>query len=236
MVISCKKHIIRHQYIEDAWLNKCVIPHVFIIGDETIVSDYHYDSQSKILTIKCEDTYDHLSKKVKLGITSILALFKPDYIIKCDNDVYVNADRLNTYANICLFNGSLYHGRPMTKPKGFMSCWGVNKFSESKNKKSFIFDEAITYCVGPLYYLSAKACAIIIEHMDPNFCKFEDVNVGYTLNLHSITIDTIPDNDKYIYSNFVRDFLTGKHMAWHDISHHTYMDVWVEPVATGEYP
>lgn len=229
MIITCKKHIIRHPYIQDAWLNKCLIPYVFIIGDETIDTDYQYDSVTKNLLIKCNDGYDYLSNKVKLGISSIMKLFKPEYIVKCDDDVYVNADSLKSYVRSCLYEGSYYHGKPKTSPKGTVSCWGVNKFKDAKNKGSFIFEEDITYCIGPIYYLSAKACAVIIEHMDPEFCKFEDVNVGFTLKSNGMGIDTIPENDKYVYSNFVGDFLTGKNMAWHDICHHTFANVWANP-------
>lgn len=227
MILTCKKNIIRHQYLKEAWLNQCKIPYVFLIGDMSIEDDYLFSDSERHLTIKCSDSYDYLSAKVKLGITTIMKLFKPEYIIKCDDDVYVNVERLYTYISVCLDTGVKYHGKPKTSPKGFGSCWGVNKFKTSKNKVPFIFENDITYSIGPLYYLSAVACEIIIQHMDPEFCKFEDVNVGYTLALQGVTIDKLNDN-AFIYSNFVRDFLTGKSLAWHDISHHTFMDLFVQ--------
>ena len=83
----------------------------------------------------------------------------------------------------------------------------------------YCYKENISYAHGPFYFLSKKACQIIIEHMDPEYCQFEDVNMGYTLKSKNIFLNTDNKYDKYLFQDNIIHYLNGSVMSWHDSEH-----------------
>lgn len=222
MILSCEKNIERVKIMRESWLNKCSVPYVFVFGQEDLSPDYDIDLSANILLVKCNDGYDYLSHKVKAGIQSIIKIYNPNYIIKCDDDVYVDPEMLNEYVEYCLSKNIKYHGHPHYERKGSTSTWCKEKYILEKNKSAYVYNEHIVYCMGPFYYLSREASQILSDTMDPDLCRFEDVCVGLTLKKKNIIIDSDEKLQKYMYTNIIRDFLSHKFMCWHDISHHTF--------------
>ena len=94
MILSCIKNVEHIPYIKSSWLDNCPIPYVIVLGKPDINTEYTYNPINRIFTIKCEDNYDCLVHKVKVAVTCIMKEFNPDYIIKCDDDVYIDVDKL----------------------------------------------------------------------------------------------------------------------------------------------
>jgi len=206
-------------YIKSSWLDNSPIPYVIVWGQTNIDSEYIYNPVNKTLIIKCEDDYDCLVHKVKTAITCIMKEFNPDYIIKCDDDVYVDTDKLQEYVDLMKENNIIYHGKPINMSKGNISYFGIHKYKQKKNKMPYCYKENISYAYGPIYFLSKKACQVIIDHMDPEYCQFEDVNVGYTLKINNIFLNTDIKYNKYLFENNIIHYLNGTVMSWHDSEH-----------------
>jgi len=179
MILNCKKYAHRRPKLTEFYRKDCPLKSYFVIGDPTIESDYNFDETTDIITVKCEDGYDWLPHKVKLGLTAIYKLFNPDYIIKIDDDMIItNSALLNwihTEKNKGDYLGLYQHNR------GGHCDYQPERFERPQNKVPVTIKE-VKYCAGPCYYLSKKAYTCVIEHMDPEYLKLEDLNTGTALN------------------------------------------------------
>jgi len=171
-----------------------------------------YDDKEKLLTLGCEDDYDHLPHKIKHAVSAALQQFDPDFIIKVDDDVFVHNDLLLEYVARSR-DARAYEGRTIKNEVGYLSSWGIEKFKLKKNREPE-FVEPGSYCAGPMYYLGKEASKIIAEHMDPEFSKFEDYNIGKTLRDHGI----LPATTNLFYDE-IQPFLDRQAIAWHDVFH-----------------
>lgn len=179
MILNCKKYASRRDILTNSYRKDCPLKSYFIVGDPMIDKDYILDSSTDSITVKCEDGYDWLPHKVKLGLTAIHALFNPEYIIKIDDDMIINNQALLHWINIEKPKGD-YLGLMQDNP-GDTGCFQPERFERPQNKLPVTI-KAVKYCAGPCYYLSKKAYMCVIEHMDPEYLKLEDMNVGTTLN------------------------------------------------------
>ena len=88
VIVSCKKN-------EDLWTNILKInPHAIVFyGDPTLIENYNYDKNKRILALKCNDFYEGLPEKMIALICAILELkcFQHiKYILKVDDHDVVN--------------------------------------------------------------------------------------------------------------------------------------------------
>ena len=184
MIISCKKYKNRLLAVNNIWRNKLnsFYKSFFIIGDPSIESDFFIDHINDTIYVKCGDEYDFLPHKVKLGLTAI-STFNPNWVIKIDDDMILDIDKFKNWLSLN-YNKADYLGHLQTAKEG----WGTyqsERFILEKNKQRFFVKNAI-YCAGPCYYLSKKAYTCLVENMDPEYCKLEDINVGTTLYYNNI--------------------------------------------------
>jgi len=221
MILCCFKNVENILFLKSCWLNKCPIPYVFILGDEKLDTEYKYNSTNNILTVKCGDDYDSLVYKVKAGIVSIMKEFNPDYIIKCDDDMFVNNDTLQEYVNLMMSFKVHYHGRETKYTKGRVDYFGIKNYNKKINKLPFLFTTNISYATGGLYFISKEACQVLIETMDPEISKFEDVAVGLTLQSKNILLNTEQKYKKFVFTYNIRHYLNGDNMCWTDDNHIT---------------
>ena len=212
MILSCFKNLEHISYIKSCWLEKCPLPYVIILGDENLDTEYTYDQINKILTVKCGDNYHSLVHKVKAGISCIMKEFNPDYIIKCDDDVIVNNDKIQEYADLMVENKIPYHGKLNQRLKGEIDTFGIEKHP-------VLVPADIDCAEGTLYFLSKEACEIIVGNLEPESCKFEDLNVGLTLQSKNIVLNKEFRYKKYTYTDYIRHYFNGDYMCWHDKSH-----------------
>jgi len=215
IIYSCNKH-------KETRLKKFILKDktykywkVFIIiGNPLITSDYEINDN--VITLKCEDSYIHLTKKVILAFKVIFSLYKvKEGILRCGDDLYFNKNNLEKFLivpNKKDYIGVIWkHEKKMRKIEdNFMINYfnshpeellnklnGINYTLEEMQKFNQI--PLVNYTHGVVVYLSKKSCDILINHMEKiNWNVFtedskygypyiiEDVGIGFILNLNSI--------------------------------------------------
>jgi hypothetical protein len=99
LIMSCRKYReTRQAAVRNTWLKHVSpdITYVFIEGVESLSFKYEYLPEENRLFVNCADTYTEAALKCKLAIEFISKEFNPDYLIKCDDDTYINYEKLNT--------------------------------------------------------------------------------------------------------------------------------------------
>ena len=215
VIYSCNKH-------KETRLKKFVLSKknyngwkVFIIiGNPFLKTDY--EIEDNIITIKCEDSYIHLSKKIILGFKIIFELYNVEEgILRCGDDLVFNETKLEKFTKIP--NKSDYLGSIIRYDKvivkhydNFMPDYFNSHPQDLTNPLNGIpytleemqkFNQVplTNYASGVLIYFSKKACDILIDHMeiiDWNvFHKsekygypyiIEDITIGFILNKNNI--------------------------------------------------
>jgi hypothetical protein len=73
---------------------------IYVIGDLRISSLYSFDETTSFLTIRTEDSYIHLLKKLGLAIQFYLKTFDiQDGILRCGDDLVFNESILTKFLN-----------------------------------------------------------------------------------------------------------------------------------------
>jgi len=171
--------------------------------------EYRYDEATHILYLGCPDNYDGLCHKTKYAVRALVRLFSPKFIIKTDDDVSVNVEKLHEYLRRPELHANSYEG--FTWVIEGASSHGIQKY-ENPDYKTPTEAPAIRYCCGPMYYLGANAAKIVGENMDPCRIKFEDLNVGLTLEPFGITA-----NHTNLYHDDRAMFDAGETVGWHNL-------------------
>ena len=209
LLLSCEANRSRRTRINDWWRKNCKLDSYWIIGDPSISSEFEMDKEQEEIKVKCEDGYDWLPHKVHLGIKA-LSQFDYDFILKVDDDVIINNDRLHDWL-ITIQEKQDYMGITQVCKEQ----WGVYdspKFKREKNKGRF-FARFAHYCAGPTYFLSKQAYSIVCEKMDPEYIKLEDISVGTTLTESNIIAVYAP-----LYTDSFQQYedTNSKFIAYHD--------------------
>jgi len=183
LIISCNQNKDQLEIIYDSWLKYSKIPYVIVIGNPDQIDNYIFDESSRKLYIKSKDDYDSLPFKVYYGISIIKKLWNPSFIIKIDDDIFLNPIKLYSWI----------YDEPHCDYEGVKASFEID--IESSNT-TVLTSQKILYCGGPMYFISSNAINIITQHMKPGLFKDEDVNIGYTLSKFNIFPKTV-----YLYTN-----------------------------------
>ena len=218
LLLTCYMNQGKWKKIRKYWLKSCNIPFVFVVGNPTLEKkSYVYHPSENILEIGCEDNYDDLVCKIAYGINAMVQLFNPDFILKIDDDVIVDTFKLHKILSEIAemnqeFNDSVvYCGVNADIKKPIRSIFGIDKYTKACNQQTTIINP-VSYCTGPMYYLGKDAMTILQKYMNPDLIKFEDVNVGMTLNKYGIFPYSVP-----FYVNSEEEFMLDKSVGWHDV-------------------
>lgn len=183
-----------------------------IIGNPFLEKDYII--QDNLITIKCEDSYIHLAKKVIFGFKIIFHLYNvTEGILRCGDDLHFNENKLEKFINTPNKNnycGIVSPNRDHMKYDNFMPDYFNSHQNDLLNPLNGIpynihemqkFNRVPTtiYIIGVIIYFSKKACEILIDHMKIiNWNVFhyseihgypyiiEDIAIGFILNKHNI--------------------------------------------------
>lgn len=91
-ILSCQKNLVNCQTICETWLKNSPIEYRFIVGDKTQNEDFIDDGE--YISVKCNDGYRGITRKLILSYFYIYENFNFDYLIRTDDDVYMCLDRL----------------------------------------------------------------------------------------------------------------------------------------------
>ena len=191
LVISCHKH----QYTR---LEKYKLPKneyagwkvIYILGNPLLSSEYQWDSSNQ-MTIKCEDSYIHLMKKVVLSIKILYDLYDiQEGILRCGDDLVFNEDVLEPFLKSkkfdfmgqsptkmnCLQKDMTPSLLKRTRMDPFMLQYYSTHTEDFNNPQHNLkgvdirnYMKRPEIPIGPagvLYYMSNSACATLISHME----------------------------------------------------------------------
>jgi hypothetical protein len=161
--------------------------YVIVRGDMNIQNEFIYNSESHECVLRCPDTYVELPHKIKAGLVFVYKQFNPSFVVKIDDDVFLNVPKLleHTQSTHDHYAGHVtYNYNPDD---------GLNTI----------------YCGGPIYYLSSVALKCL-QDMDSSVFSAEDACVGK----HLIEKCGLPVRNIHIYtSQFDKK---DNYIAYHD--------------------
>jgi len=244
LIFSCHKH--KETRLKQFTLSKTEYHgwKVFIILGNPNLKD-EYIINDNIITIKCEDSYIHILKKVVLSCKIILNLYDIQQgILRCGDDLIFNENKLSLFLNNV--NKSDYMGlianyvnKMFPKYNNFMPDYFISHPDDLTNPlngipynlnemKFFNVVPHCTYTGGVVFYLSVKSCNILINHMEIiNWNVFySDINYGYPYIIEDIgigfilSLNNISPVSYNLYSDHKKDIENIQHPA---IAYHTNM-------------
>jgi hypothetical protein len=196
MTLACQKYPERLEACRETWATR-EQPHVFVVGrpgqQPALCGD--------VLYLNCPDDYMSLPIKVWTGIRECLARFEFDWLFKCDDDTFVNTDRLHAYPrNIGPQRGlrefprvKEYIGRKVNVHGQFDPNWHKGKDAYSVDGSTGVNVDH-TKWFGPWadgglgYFLSRKACRLVAAEPYSHVLReaYEDKMVGHIMGSHGI--------------------------------------------------
>lgn len=203
VIMSCKKN-------SHLWQSLNMRTENSIIFSGSYNNKTYYDSNSKILFLKCNDYYEGLPEKVILMIEQILTLPQFNHIthiLKIDDHdtFFTNENIQNLYNNPALHLYNYIGQKKECKPPNTWSNYHFGKVSKKShwnNKKGNVSN--VTYLDGGCsYILSRKAMKIINKFYNSSNIKllrqneiYEDVMIGRLLAMHNCKAHQINFNIK----------------------------------------
>jgi hypothetical protein len=200
LIISCQKH-------KDTRLKEFKLPKddysgwkvIYVLGDLQLESPYSFDGN--ILTIKCEDSYIHLLKKVVLSMQILQENFRiKQGILRCGDDLKFNEDKLiqfltldnkRDYMGRCL-GQNVNHYKINTQEDHFMLEYYNSHKEDYENTlhnlknvdiSRYVKRPIVPYISGVLLYVSNKASNILIKHMK---------NIEYNIFSYDLETESYP--------------------------------------------
>jgi hypothetical protein len=208
LVISCHKH--QHTRLEKYKLPKTEYAGwkvIYILGNPLLSSEYQWDSSNQ-MTIKCEDSYIHLMKKVALSIKILYDLYDMEEgILRCGDDLVFDESRLTAFLRSS--TKSDYMGYVHSSEGDGIRCvhdtFMVDYFNSHPNEltypvngipyslgemQQFCYRPVITTCGGVVVYLSNRSCHILVDHMNAmNYNVFQkDEPYGYPYMIEDVGV------------------------------------------------
>ena len=235
LVLSCQKY-------KNTRLSKFKIPDaiqlnwetIFVIGDYFL--DKRYELNNNFLTIRCEDSYLHLFKKLVLALDIIYENYDiKEGILRCGDDLIFNKKNLLdflTNQNKFDYFGKSHPNKseinPIIKKGNIKNNWMVNFYKLHSNdienphhnlkdidiSKYTIFPNIINYPIGIIFYISNKSAKLIISHfkkINNNIYKYDKYTSSYPYIIEDISVSFI------LYSNNIK-FINNSNMFANNIS------------------
>jgi Galactosyltransferase len=235
LVISCQKHLLtrlKEINLQENYENWKVIK---VIGD--LFLDCDYKLEGNLMTIKCEESYLHLMKKLVLSFQYLYEIFDiKEGILKCNDDLLFNENNLETFlkspkkhkindneyididyiGRSCVAPGTTTshlleyyqnHQEDIDNPQHNLKGVDIAKFSKFTHKDP-------KYIAGPITYFSNKSCKILINHMNNinyNIHHYDEKTDSYPYGIDDIVIASIlrENNIKLLHSDIFYNNMTN---------------------------
>jgi hypothetical protein len=264
LILSCQKY--KNTRLKDFSLRKKKYNNwkvIYVIGDLFMEKNYILDGN--FLYVKCEDSYLHLLKKLVLSIKYLNEIFIISKgILRCGDDLIINEKNLLNFLDDKTTKYDYYGQNPKAKNyicskntknelkkikhDNFMINYYASHPDDFLNPHHNLKDVNISLysmrpdiygAAGVIYYISNKACEILIQHMESinynilfydNFTKsypytIEDCGVSFIMYFNGINfmhdslfysssssrICMLPDYTMVIKSDDSSDTTIAKH-------------------------
>ncbi|XP_059091229.1 beta-1,3-galactosyltransferase 6-like [Tigriopus californicus] len=203
MILSSPSNVERRKAIRQTWLNlapnvKAEVLPLFVLGDLTLATKEEELIQSEnlaykdLLILPVEDAFDLLTKKVLATLVQLDRNVQFKYLLKVDDDTYVDVPKMLDELKNSNYESALYWGLFDGRAPVFRSP--RSKWQEADY---FLCDKYIPYALGGGYVLSQDLVHFIAENADLlKLYKNEDVSVGTWLaplkvnRVHDTRFDT----------------------------------------------
>lgn len=218
LVLSCQKHI-------NTRLKQCKLSQdtyggwkvIYVIGD--LFLDSNYVIKDNIMTIKCEDSYIHLLKKLVLALKYVYELYDiQEGVLRCGDDLIFNEKLLQLYLNLpkrdfmgkspskkSLLNRDITPEllKKTREDKMMVEYYAThpedfnNPHHNLKGVNINNYTKRPEIEIGPsgiIYYISNRCCKLIISHMESihyNIFHFDDFSQSYPYTIEDCAISYI---------------------------------------------
>jgi hypothetical protein len=248
LVLSCQKHL--HTRLKQFKLPKDTYGEwkvIYVIGDLFLDSDYKMNEN--MMTIKCEDSYIHLLKKLVLALKYVYELYDiKEGVLRAGDDLVYNEILLQLFLSMKKidFIGQSPTRRNLldvditdellktTQHDNFMLSYYLSHPEDFDNPQHNLKGVDISKYtkrphikIGPagvLYYISNKCCKILIDHMENikyNILHFDDFSQSYPYTIEDCGVSYILYFNKisFIHTNVMYSNYPSKKT----IAYHTNM-------------
>jgi hypothetical protein len=240
LIYSCQKY--KNTRLKEFTLSKREYDgwHVFIVlGDPFI--DVDFKIEDNIITVKCEDSYFYVLKKVALGMRAVLRTFPiEEGILRCGDDLVFNEQSLQIFLQSpksdymgvtwgqCSTRGA--YGK---HHDSFMQDYYATHMDDFSNPLHGLPSPSILMSMteipsvlaasGVIIYFSNRACTSIIDHMEQvgwNILLYDETyGYPYTIEDNSIgyilSLSHIFPSDYPMYTDNLRVFEQNHSIALH---------------------
>jgi len=186
LVVSCQKYM--QTRVEEFKLSKLEYSDwkvITVIGDTNLNTDCSLETTQNdvhLLTIKCEDTYIYIIKKLSFTMKCLLSIFDiEEGILRLGDDIEIDEPKMENFlinvpkVDYMGWCGYIYEGREIiTKyPTYFMQDYYAKHLDELK--KSLLTNEELKnmnvvpttrFTEGTIVYYSLKSCQCLIQEME----------------------------------------------------------------------
>lgn len=218
LIVSCQKYF--NNRVQDFKMSKLDYDGwkvITVIGDVTLQKEYTYihneELKINLLTIRCEDTYLHLLKKLVLSMKYLLSIYDVEEgILRLGDDIDVIESKMENF----LFNvekkdymgwcGYCYSNNEQIKkylnrfmPQHYSShpqeLTDISMTLEQINQINLV--PTTTFCVGTIVYFSLNSCQCLVQEMEKmnwNILHYDEV-YGYVNAIEDIGISCLLFNN-----------------------------------------
>ena len=231
LILSCQKHKLTRlpefKLTHDSYCNWKVI---YVIGDLFIDSDYTLEGN--MLTVKCEDSYIHLLKKLVLSLNYLYEIYDiKQGVLRSGDDMLFNEANLSNFllsekpdffgqsrVNLSLINPKIEDLKKTTNDHFMINYYKSHPEDFDNplhNLKGVTISNYIKRpqinigVIGTLYYISNKCCSILINHMKQikyNIFHYDEFSKSYPYTIEDCAVSFI------LYYNsidFIHTRITG---------------------------
>ena len=184
LIMNCKKYAKKAVFQKMTWLKQIpsFLKYYHVIGDESLDTEFKFDDENNVLSVKVEDDYNSLPKKVIAAYSAVSSTFNFKYLFKTDDDqILVNSKYFDM---LC---GLISAKKPTTHYGGFIVDVKQPYLSEyhrlhpelPKHLPLYV----TKYCSGRFYFLSSEAVQYLILKRE-NIAReyLEDYAIGFNLS------------------------------------------------------
>lgn len=243
LIYSCEKH--RYTRVPKYKLPKSNYngwPVFYVFATPFLEKEYIFDGD--ILTLRCEDSYLHLAKKVFLGYKAVLETFPEAVgVLRCGDDLLFNESALNRFLDslksdyMGFFWGA--NSRIPMKPKAKRFFWGANVYLPTKLKvqSTFITDYYKTHLEdfqNPLHRLPSYQEVMKLTEIPKmqgasgvlTYCSRKSCTLLIE-NMQSVGWDVLTYDPTYGYIYIIEDITTACILSKYGI-YATEYPMWTE--------